>query len=1299
MRKFLIKIIFVSLLSAVALTATADAYNNVSLPIHRKADSGLRAERKQTVASASKRGEQSSADNIPEIIASCIYSDAWSQSQAGLYTVPTADVHERRLLIKDVHATYGGVGIGDYYYEVYAEEFFGNVTGIYLNSYDLNAGKRLSSSQVPMGCASIGMALDPLTKAIYGIFYDDDWRYLRLGEIDLAEGTVTEIAPISGNWAAFSIGKDGTFYGIRKIMKGGGDDVVVAGSQLCTIDRNTAAVTVVGETGYAPYYSSGACIDLKSGRMFWTVSPADNTGMLCEVDLSSGAAALIHQFDDNAEYTGLYIPVDAIADDAPAAVEDIYAYFYGTALSGYVEVKVPERTYGGAELSTPLTLHILENGVEKESKSVSPGQEVSVKVTVSAPGRYVFAAYVSNSVGDGPISQYESIYVGADTPVSTTATLVYADGNMNLTWLPVKTSVNGEYFNPRNVSYTVTRYPDNVVVAEDIKVTSFSEPIAVPENLTIYYYYVVAKADGVPSTPARSNDVILGSLVPPFNADFDDSSIEYWTVIDANDDNNTWQPREGAMAAEYSSAIGKDDWLVTPPLHLKAGSAYTLSFDIWAGMSSHPENLEVMLGLAPTVEALNTPLIPSVNVSDTSDSKMYLQKTIMVDADGIYYIGFHALSAANKHTLYLDNVEVSAPKSENAPGAATDVVVTPAADGSNSAEISFCVPNLNLAGAPLESLSRIDLARDDKIIDTYSSPTPGMPLSYVDTYAPYGKVTYTITAYNDYGAGIETSIDTFIGFSRPAHVQNLLLQRTSVPGELSVSWTPVSHDVNGLALSNVNYTIYIIDGDKQHAIASNLTDTSYTWQAVPQDEQDFVQVAVSASDSNGNVSDITVSQIVAAGTPYDGMRESFRNGSIGDYIWSVSASGNAEWNLYTDASGIQAADGDNGFVALSARYAGETGMLTSGLISLSEIDDPTLSFYVYSFGAEDLNEVTVGIKDAETNAIADTFTYIVAETGEKGWNRIVLPLSHFADKTIQLMLGVKIKSFRTALLDNIVVGPQLENDLTVTAFSAPAYVSAGQEFQVSVAITNHGMAMAHNYTVDLYQDGVMTQSKRGVTLQSGRSAVMNFSCFMSPFIEQGVDYHVVINYGNDENEADNLSDTVTVLPIQSTLPAPGNLTGDPLDNKVNLNWLVPDISAYEAEQGESLDVIGYEIYRDGLKIGESVECSFSDFNVVADAQYRYVVFANYREGLSASSNEIVVSSHVAVSTVDADSVAVCTVPGAIKVINAAGVQLTVANASGAIIYIGEGCDETELRVAPGIYIVNAGARTRKVIVP
>lgn len=1299
MRKFLIKTIFVSLLSAVALPATADAYNNVGLPIHRKANSGLRAERRQSTASAPDRHEQSSAGNLPEIIASCIYSDAWSQSQAGLYTVPTADGQESRLLVKDVYATYGGVGIGDCYYEVFAEEFFGNVTGIYLNSYDLNAGKKLSSSQVAMGCASVGMALDPITNSVYGIFYNDDWSYLRLGEIDLTEGTVTEIAPISGNWAAFSIGKDGTFYGIRKIMKGGGDDVVVAGSQLCTIDRNSAAVTVVGETGYAPYYSSGACIDPKSGRMFWTVSPADNTGLLCEVDLSTGEASLIHQFDDNAEYTGLYIPADTIEDDAPGAVEDIYAYFYGAALSGYVEVKVPELTYGGDELSAPLTLHILENGVEKESKFVSPGEEVAVKVTVSAPGRYVFAAYVSNSVGDGPISQYESIYVGADTPVSTTATLVYADGNMNLTWLPVKTSVNGEYFNPRNVSYTVTRYPDNVVVAENIKVTSFFEPIDVPENLTIYYYNVVAKADGVPSAPARSNDVILGSLVPPFNADFDDNSIEYWTIIDANDDNITWQPRDGAMASDYSTAIGKDDWLVTPPLHLEADSAYTLSFDTWAGMSSHPEDLEVMLGVAPTVEALSTPLIPSVNVDATYDSKMHLQKTIMVDADGIYYIGFHALSAANKHTLYLDNVEVSAPISENAPGAATEVVVTPAADGSNSAEISFCVPELTVGGAPLESLSEIEIARNGKIIDTYSSPTPGMPLSYVDTDAPYGKVTYTITAYNDYGAGIETSIDTFIGFSRPARVQNLLLQRTSAPGELSVSWTPVTHDVNGLALSNVSYTIYFIDGEEQHAIASDLTDTSYTWQAVPQDEQDFVQVAVSASDSNGNVSDIAVSQTVAAGTPYDGMRESFRNGSLGDYIWSVSASGNAEWNLYTDASGIQAADGDNGFIALSARYADESGVLTSGLISLSEIDDPALSFYVYSFGAEDLNEVTVGIKDAATNAITDTFTYIVAETGEKGWNRIMVPLELFADKTIQLMLGVQIDSFRTALLDNIVVGPQLENDLTITAFSAPAYVNAGEEFQVSVAITNHGMAMAHNYTVDLYQDGVMTQSKRGVTLQSGRSAAMNFSCVMSPFTEQGVDYHVMINYGDDENEADNVSDTVTVLPIQSTLPAPENLTGDPLDNKVNLNWLAPDMSAYEAESGESLDIIGYEIYRDGVKIGESTECSFSDFNVVADAQYRYVVFANYRQGLSAPSNEIVITSHVAVSTIEADSVAVCTMPGAIKVINAAGMQLTVANASGAIIYIGEGSDETELRVAPGIYIVSSGARTRKVIVP
>lgn len=100
----------------------------------------------------------------------------------------------------------------------------------------------------------------------------------------------------------------------------------ISGSALCKIDKTTAAVTRIGDTGKVPTYLSSATIDTKTGRMFWNVRSGRNR-ILCEVNLTTGAATDLCTLEANDEIMGMYVPQPAAANGAPAIATDLAAEF------------------------------------------------------------------------------------------------------------------------------------------------------------------------------------------------------------------------------------------------------------------------------------------------------------------------------------------------------------------------------------------------------------------------------------------------------------------------------------------------------------------------------------------------------------------------------------------------------------------------------------------------------------------------------------------------------------------------------------------------------------------------------------------------------------------------------------------------------------------------------------------------------------------------------------------------------------------------------------------------------------
>ena len=75
--------------------------------------------------------------------------------------------------------------------------------------------------------------------------------------------------------------------------------------------------------------------------------------------------------------------------------------------------------------------------------------------------------------------------------------------------------------------------------------------------------------------------------------------------------------------------------------------------------------------------------------------------------DGVYYIGFHAISDAFRIALYVDDISVEAAPEAKSPSKVTNVTITPDASASLKANVNFTAPKTSYDGMPLTSLGGI----------------------------------------------------------------------------------------------------------------------------------------------------------------------------------------------------------------------------------------------------------------------------------------------------------------------------------------------------------------------------------------------------------------------------------------------------------------------------------------------------------------------------------------------------------------------------------------------------------------
>lgn len=1097
-----------------------------------------------------------------------IFADSWTEENApaGIYSFPaSSNTTLEAVAIDDaLQANGGAVYVNGKYHFTYYMEFFGM---IFANYYVYNAETWEVETEAESDATSIAMDLtyDPTTDAVYGCFFNDNIDGYVLGTMNLETGARTAIGDLSTGMYVMAANSKGDLYGI-------GTDGI-----LYRIDKTTATATSIGATGVSPKYIQSGSFDMKSGKLYWAACRADGTAGLYDVDTATGSASLVSELPNNEEIVGMYIPAPAAEDGAPAAVEDLTATFTNGATTGNVKFTMPSKTFGGSELTGSLTYSITFNNEEKATGSANAGTMVEKNVTVGS-GMFVIAATASNSVGKSPVSKV-NLWIGNDAPK--------AVGNVNLekgdapnklvlTWTAPTEGIHSGYLDPATLKYKIVRYPDQNVVGNMITATTFTETLTVAE-LSNFWYEITAYSNDLEGETVASNKVALGSsfTVPYFEGFVNAADFGLFTVIDANNDGDTWSYDSKTKSAKcaFSSDNQMDDWLITPPIRLNSDRVYKIYFRTAASSAKFPERLKVALGSDKTVEAMTTEVLPATVVNSTA--YITFEKIIRVSEAKDYYIGFQSCSDPDMFNLFVDSIGVEEGGLLGAPGAATELKVVPAGGGVLNATISFKTPAKTIDDATLTSLTKVDLYRENTLIKTFDNPGVGVALTYTDDHAQQGDNVYKVVASNADGEGLPATATAYVGVDIPSVPVNIVLKE--VDGKAVLTWEAPTTGATGGFINPAGLVYYVMRATDQEIVAEAIPELTFTDTPDLSAGQDLMAYYVFA-ESVAGLGKGMISNTIVMGNPYSlPFTESFADAKLDNGPWGVVG---GLWALYTEGKNPVAAaqDGDGGFASFSPKVAGAESLLYSGKINLAGSKNPMLTFYYYFVtGSTDKLNIQVA---KEGGAFATVQTVDLAtNSGAEGWTKVSVPLTDYISaKYIQLGFDAVAGAATNNLhLDNIKVADALDYNLAVTGFSAPNKMKVGLGQELKATVTNEGLKKATGYTVELYRDGMKTASIDGEDLEPENVKTYTFTETPDLNFKEQVTYYVSVNYAADLNQANNKSEEVTVTVLQPTYPTVSDLTGNGSDGKAILTWSQPDLGSGTA-QPVTDDVEDYDAF-------------------------------------------------------------------------------------------------------------------------
>lgn len=1220
-------------------TMQAEARPDARLAINQNVKRTSNAYRLLTNRQAVKPAAVIAHENasVPELRGNVIFRTGWTQDNApaGFYEVTAASDGE---MFFATSGTYGGVEADGVYYNTNFFSFWGMIF-ITVNGYDVESGETVfTASPEDLSVVAISQTYDPTTGNIYALSYNSEGSAITLSkmnyDLEAKSVSVEPIATLDGQWNSIACSPAGELYAILREGEMGEESFNCTGSNLVKLDKATGAVTVVGATGLAPVYMSDATFTA-DGRLLWTVNPADETGRLYELNPATGAATELCQFAADDEIVGLYAPVPP-TPGLPNKPTDLSLLFENGSLEGTLTFTAPA-TDNQDKAEGALKYHVMYNGAEVATGDINYGELKAVPVTAAAAGNATFGVKVSNAVGESKIVKVTA-FAGKGTPAAPVVSAAYENGTMKISWTAVTTSADGGYIDPTAIKYSVSLKEADSFLAQDITALEYSYAVDYPAEPTSYVYEVVAKYEDKTSAAGVSNPVSLGSINPPYSQDFsEDTALNIFTVLDANNDGKTWSVYNGAARVSYHSSNTMDDWMITPGIKVEANKLYIVEFDAYGNGKTFVEKLEVMYGNAAAPAALTNVILPATELVDEAgkgiqkDNALHVTYNLIPTESGTLFIGFHGISDPDKYYLFVDNISVSAAMSTAAPAAVSDLTATAAEDASLKATVSFTAPDKTIGGAALESISKVVISRDGEAIAEVQA-TPGAAVSYNDKAVPAsGMHTYSVVAHNAEGAGSVAETSVFVGNNLPAAPENVVMTEPVI-GTVKLTWDAVSKDIDGKTLAGaVTYSVYEYTSSGRIPVADfqNITATEAQFAAVEAGDQALKTYLVFANNASGE-SEGMPSDMLAIGTPVQNYEESFPGGSISYDLAITSSGSDVSVQLGNDASisGISAADGDNGYLIVKGDYLDSTGGVITLKLDLAGVLNPAFSFYTYNIvneaGQASPNEIRIDVAEGNSPEYTNVLTTSPTELGgtTEGWVNASANLAAYAGKVVRISITAAVKQFKYTMLDAFRVYSMVDHDIKLAGISAPSKVQAGQDYKVDVKISNEGGQPANGHKVELYADGQLVETKDCEALEAGNAAVISFDRHMHILAEEAVVYTAKAVYAADLNPDNNSSEaSATVAPKHLGVPAVDDLAAAKEEAGVKLTWSEPNLEGGAAE----LVTEGFEGFTafnpDGFDVESYEENDWIFFNEdnAASGGFQGMELPNFTAGQSKSS--------------------------------------------------------------------------------
>lgn len=1004
------------------------------------------------------------------------------------------------------------------------------------------------------------MIRDSETGDIYAFFYNFQYSSEDIGIVNLKTGKIDAIDGIGDNYTTISAAvqkEPGYAYGFL-------EDGTVNKYKL-----SDATFTEVGKTGAVSTYKASCVIDPSDGMCYYLTSCGGGSGMY-KIDLATGTGELLYNTPYNEEILAMTFAPDPAAAGAPSTPALLNVNFPNGSLTGTVEFTAPTTLNDGTKATGSFNYELSVDGEESITGTANfAGGLIKIPATVATIGSHYFKLTLSNEAGNSDFA-YVRQYIGPDSPLAVeNATLTWENGTSTVTW-DAALPEHGGYLS--GVTYNITRIENGEAteVATGITETSYTEAYAEPtEKIVKLIYEVTTVYDGKSTEPVATNAFNLGYAELPFTETFDTkSSLEIFTIIDANKDGKSWEFNNSYKCAQnaYSDVNSANDYLVLPKVTLKKGTLYIFTFDAFCGMSSYPERVTAYVGTSPTPEGLATQLMQPVLLTSKTAANQRIE--YLCPEDGTYYFAIKAVSDPNMHNLRIDNITLSEIDG-NLPAAVSDYTATADATGACKVSLAFTAPVKNIFGETLTSLEKVEIYRNDELLESLTA-TPGQSFSYVDETPEEGYQTYTVKPVSNIGTGVASSLKVFVGFDVPAMVSGAIAKRGSHDGEAVISWNPVTTDARGNKLpeNNVKYNVAMRVGEEIYTVATGLTTTSYTHEFCDANDMQYLgQYGIFAQNDKG-MSEGTGTMTLAFGKPYEiPFIESFKDGEAEHAFTTLTLRGGGEWYINDDELfiDVQSQDGDNGYANFNATNGYDTAALLSGAIDLTNAVHPGLTFYYRPVAENDINTLRLAI--ALGDGEVPTYTGKTITLGTDGtpevWNRAVYSLEDFKGKKIQLAIVGQALMYANIFVDNIKLVELNEKDLELT-IDAPHSVEAGQTASVKLMVENLGALAADSYSIEVSANGTVVDSDTYSTLNAADKNVIAVEIPVSLFASEKTEISAKLIFNGDQN-LDNNEVKATILTTYPEHPVPTDVEATTEGKNVNITWVAPDLTTAPTE--------------------------------------------------------------------------------------------------------------------------------------